>query len=823
VTSPDSSHWSRVRELLADARELAPEEREAWLLIATDDDSLRAEVHAMLHATEAAQSEGFLSAPAAEASAALFADDTDPYIGRRIGPWQLTSSLGEGGMGVVYRAERADVDFEQQAALKLVGRGLAPRALVERFRQERRILARLEHPGIARLLDGGVSEDGQPYFAMELVDGIPLTEYAETRQLDVRQRLRLVLDVCAAVAYAHRNLVVHRDLKPSNILVAETEDRQPVVRLLDFGIATVLEDDDDEAPFRTRTGTLMTPAYAAPEQVRGEPVTTATDVYALGVVLFELLAGERPYDLDSGTTPTVIERTVCETIPPPPSDRAPSARSAQLRGDLDTIVLKALEKEPARRYASAEALAADIERHLDGLPVSARRATVGYRVGSFVRRHPVGVGLATVAVAALLLGMAGTTWQARVASTERDRAQLETAKAEEIRDYVLDLFSAANPDSSQGREISVREALDLGAARVATELADQPVVRADIELTIAQLYRRLAVYDQAREHASSAIALREEHLGARHPETATARRELAALLVETGDYADSREAAQQAHEDHRVALGPDDPETLLSLNAVGMALSELGEWGEAETAFGELADRYRTSIDSVGLSEALMNLGSSQLRQQRFTEAEGPFRESMELRRALYGPVHSSTATVMNSLAISVARGREDLEESEALLVEALDIRRQLYGDQHPEVAQMLNSLARLYEEKGDLANAETTYDELLPMMQAVLGPEHPYTGLVLINYGNMLRQRGRPAEGETFVRQGHAIDRATHGPDHPLAAESEVRLAHILVALGRNAEAEPLLDHAIPILEEAYGEEASPVQGAYEVRDAMR
>ena len=822
MTPSDSSRWSRVRDLLADARELAPEEREAWLATATDDDALREEVLDMLRATEAAQSDGFLSAPAAETTAALFADDTDPYIGRRVGPWQLTSSLGEGGMGIVYRAERADVDFEQQAALKLVGRGLAPRALIERFRQERRILARLDHPGIARLLDGGLTEDGQPYFAMELVDGLPLTNYAETHPLDVRQRLRLMLDVCAAVAYAHRNLVVHRDLKPSNILVAETEDRQPVVRLLDFGIATVLEDDED-APFRTRTGTLMTPAYAAPEQVRGQPVTTATDVYALGVVLYELLAGGRPYDLDAGTTPTVIERTVCETVPPPPSDRAPAARAAHLRGDLDTIVLKALEKEPARRYASAEALAADIERHLDGLPVSARRATVGYRVGSFVRRHPVGVGLATIAVAALLLGMAGTTWQARVASAERDRAQLETAKAEEIRDYVLDLFSAANPDSAQGRDVTVREALDLGAARVATELADQPVVRADIELTIAQLYRRLAVYDPAREHASSAIALREEHLGAQHPETATARRELAALLIETGDYADSREAAQRAYEDHLSALGPDDPETLASLNAYGMALSELGEWNEAETAFTELAGSYRAVGDSAALSEALMNLGSSQLRQQRFVEAEGPFRESMELRRALYGTVHSSTATVMNSLAIAVSRGREDLDEGEALLVEALGIRRQLYGDQHPEVAQMLNSLARLYEEKGDLAKAEQTYDELLPMMQAVLGPEHPYTGLVLINYGNMLRQRGRAAEGETFVRQGHAIDRATHGPDHPLAAESEVRLAHILVALGRNAEAEPLLTHAIPILEEAYGPEATTVQGAYEVRDAMR
>ncbi|MEL6615847.1 MAG: tetratricopeptide repeat protein, partial [Bacteroidota bacterium] len=507
---------------------------------------------------------------------------------------------------------------------------------------------------------------------------------------------------------------------------------------------------------------------------------------------------------------------------PPPSQAAPSERAARIRGDLDTIVLKALENDPERRYASAQAFAEDVQRHLDGLPVSARRPTAGYRVRTFIRRHPVGVGLSALLAAALLLGMAGTTWQARVASGERDRAQTETAKAEATRDYVLGLFSAANPDSAQGRVVTVREALDLGAARVATDLADQPIVRADVELTIALLYRRLAVYDEAQTHAEAAIALRAEHLGARAPETASARRELATLLIETGDYAESRDAAQQAYDDHIAALGPTDPEALASLNVLGASLSELGEWTEAEGAFEELVARLRTARDSAELSEALLNLGSSRMRQQRFEDGEGPLRESLAIRQDLFGRVHSSTATTMNSLALAIARGRADMDEAEALLVDALDIRRQLYGREHPEVAQMLNNLARFYEENGDLATAEATYDELLPLMQATLGPEHPYTGLVLINYGNLLRQRGRPAEAESFVRQGHAIDRAVHGADHPLAAESETRLAHVMLALGRHGEAQRLLAHAIPILEAAYGKDAPAVQGAHEIRVAL-
>ena len=435
--TPD--RWQTVRALFDEGRGLDVEARAAWLEGLEAD--LRAAVAPLLEADDQIEAEadaptgGFLVVPAADRAPELFDGAEDAHVGRRVGPWRLEERIGEGGMGVVYRAARADADFRQEAALKVVGRGLAPRALLERFRQERRILAGLEHPGIARLLDGGLSEDGQPYFAMELVRGEPLTEYADRAGLGVEARVRLLAEVCDAVAYAHRNLVVHRDLKPSNVLVAASDTGHgahgaghgergapppasppaPRVKLLDFGIATVLEPDGG-ADLRTRTGALLTPAYAAPEQVRGGRVTTATDVYALGVLLFELLTGHRPSALEAGAAPTAVERAVCETPAPRPSGVAPAARRRALRGDLDTITLKALEKDPARRYASAEALATDLRRHLAGLPVEARRPTVGYRVASFVRRHPVAVGLASLAVLALVLGLAGTTWQARVAA-----------------------------------------------------------------------------------------------------------------------------------------------------------------------------------------------------------------------------------------------------------------------------------------------------------------------------------------------------------------------------------------------------------------------
>jgi serine/threonine protein kinase len=357
-----------------------------------------------------------LSRVADELTAAL--PDESPNIGRRIGPYRITRLLGAGGMGVVYLAERVG-DFSQQVALKLIRPGMASRAVVSRFRSERQILAVLEHPNIARLLDGGATEDGQPYLVMEYVDGVPITVHATDRALTLRDRLLLFRKICAAVHHAHQNLIVHRDIKPANILV--TADGAP--KLMDFGIAKLLGDAAaDEAAPATQTGwRAMTPEYASPEQVRGLPMTTATDVYSLGIVLYELLTEQRPYAFATDT-PSDVERIIVETEPRPPSAVAPPSLSRALAGDLDTIVLKALDKDASRRYDSVDRLSADVQRHLDGAPILARPQTFGYRASRFIRRHRLAVGAAALVFMSLVVGLGAAVWQQRIASRERQRA-----------------------------------------------------------------------------------------------------------------------------------------------------------------------------------------------------------------------------------------------------------------------------------------------------------------------------------------------------------------------------------------------------------------
>ncbi|WP_143536861.1 serine/threonine-protein kinase [Rubricoccus marinus] len=501
---------ARATALFLDTADLAPAAREAVLGQETDPDVL-ASVRALLAGHDAPS--GPLDEPAVtplrQRPGAPLAEAR--VIGREVGPWRITGRLGQGGMGAVYLAERADGHYEREVALKL----LAPDAdltsdwLALRLDAERRILARLEHPGIARLYDGGVTEDGLPYLAMERAHGLPITAFADARGLGVRERVALVAEVCDAVAYAHHRLVVHRDLKPSNILVASGEAGEDVqapasgargdpggedekpgtqnpalgtargtrVKLLDFGVASLLENGESDATQRR----ALTPAYAAPEQLRGETITTATDVYALGVVLYQLLTDQRPYGL-SGTTASEAERIVCEALPMRPSDAAPEARRKAIRGDLDTIVMRALEKEPERRYDGAAALGADLRRHLAGLPVEARPATASYRFGRYVRRHKT-LAAATLAVLLAVLGGAGLAlWQAAEASRARDRAEERFAIAQEAAQAMLyDVHDAIAglPGSTPARETIVERSLDY-LDRLASGAGDDPRLRLDL-------------------------------------------------------------------------------------------------------------------------------------------------------------------------------------------------------------------------------------------------------------------------------------------------------------------------------------------------------
>ncbi|MEM1127516.1 MAG: serine/threonine-protein kinase, partial [Bacteroidota bacterium] len=606
-----TDRWSQVRDLFEAALDRTPDTRQAFLDEAcANDPDLRREVDSLLHALDQAHDDDdFLADPALTTGAFAHPDrrpeapqdlrtgyrtGPEAFLGTRIGPYRLDRILGTGGMGAVFLAHRDQADFEQTVAIKLVRDPLASEHLLQRFRHERRLLARLTHPHIALLLGGGLTDDGLPheglpYLVMEYVDGVPLTDYVRHHALPLHERLALFEVICEAVQAAHQALIVHRDLKPSNILV--TQDG--TVKLLDFGIAKLLDETETESEGSdvpvTRTGArAMTPAYAAPEQVRGEAITTATDVYALGVLLYELLAGQRPYDL-RGQTPIEIDRLVCEQVPPLPSEVVVLGERSALVGDLDTIVAKALAKEPDRRYGTAAALGADLRRHRMGLPVEARPMTTGYRVSRFVRRHRVGVAAAAlVGVLVVTLGVVSAvfavTTARQAAEVERQAAEAsrQAAKAESVNDFMAEILRSASPDEA-GYSVTVVEALRRATAGIDSLAAAQPEVGISLYRAMGVTYSALGRYDTAAVLLNEGMALALSH----YPDSS--QKEIILLVGDLGEV-DARQGRQDdaiARNRQHLALtqtvyGEDTKELGVSLGNLGMALWQAGQYEEAK-------------------------------------------------------------------------------------------------------------------------------------------------------------------------------------------------------------------------------------------------
>src|SRR5262245_30703742 len=579
MTSDWMKDWPRVEEVLDEILELDPAARRARLeALGAREPELRALVERLLRADE--RSAGFLSAPPWESGDATVADepeagasDGDGVLPERIGPWRVVRMLGRGGMGVVLLADRDDGQFTQRVAIKcLTAMVRTPEARV-RFLHEREILGRLEHPHIARLLDGGVLSDGSPYFAMEYVAGEPITGYAGRRSLSVDERVRLFLAVCEAVEYAHGRLVVHRDIKPVNILVSDRGE----VKLLAFGIAKLLA---DEAP-ATATR-IMTPAYAAPEQVRGGAVTVATDVFLLGLVLYELLTGSRAHPDDG--TPYGWQRAVVETDPARPSGATTSpALARRLQGDLDAIILKALRKEPAERYRSVEALRADLEAWLGHLPVAARRGTTAYRLKKYARRDRWGVAAGLLVSATVVAGVAGVLAQSRVAAAERDRAQSAQQETLAINDFVVnELLLSTTPEKSLGRPLTVAEVLDNAARSADRAFPGQPGRSAAVRLTLARAYAALGRFADASTHA---VAAREQFTAAAGPdapETIRARILVADIAAENGHTDEAIAGLTEVVSTLSPRAAPGDLDLLAARSSLGRALGQGERWQEGE-------------------------------------------------------------------------------------------------------------------------------------------------------------------------------------------------------------------------------------------------
>jgi eukaryotic-like serine/threonine-protein kinase len=732
-----AARWRRIEVLLDAALDLPTDERDAFLDgegAGAGDAELRAQVRRLLDADR--RSGRFLERPAAALAASLLTGGggAPEAVPERIAGYRIVREAGHGGMGTVFLAERDDPELRQRVALKLVRGAVAARPLVRRFLEERRILASLDHPNIARLLDGGVTDDGVPWFAMEYVEGIPIDRYCAARELGVAARLHLFLGVCEAVQYAHRNLVVHRDLKPSNILVT----REGRVKLLDFGIARLLAGDDEgDAGELTRAGMRpMTPGYASPEQIRGEAVSTASDVYSLGVLLYALLAGRHPY-LGAARAPHEVARAVLEEAPAPPSAVAPGSARRRLRGDLDTIVATAMRKEPERRFATVETLAADVRRHLAGRPVSARPDTWRYRAGKFVGRHRAGVA-ATAAFAALLAGYGVSL------AVHADRIAREAARTEQVRDFLLSLFTHANPGVAQGREPTASELVELGARRVATELAGQPEIQAEMMTTLGQVYGTLGRYPEAREQLEAALAIRRRL----HPGPSEAVARTAQLLSDAlhfhGRTAEAEVLVREVLEMRRQLHGERDWR-------VGVVLTDLGDLLHTR---GELA------------------------------EAEAQLRAALRILVPARGEESSEVARARRDLG-NVLRDRGAHAEAEALYRQSIRAFEARLGPSEPMGALSRNELARLLAETGGHEEAERLLLENLALYRVLYPRGHPMLGTTMRNLGVLRLRQGRPEEAARALREALEIYAGSLTPESSLVPRAQRHLAAAELAVG--------------------------------------
>ncbi|MEO8878834.1 MAG: serine/threonine-protein kinase [Gemmatimonadaceae bacterium] len=743
MSEDGADHLRQLRALFDAVMDRPEGERREFLDQATGwDATLRREVDALISASEHT-----------DVSLEMFdfGSTVAPEAGQRLGAYEVVRLVGTGGMGAVYEATRADDQYRKRVAIKIVQGGLDSELTLGRFRRERQIHAGLEHPNIATLLDGGMTPAGQPFLVMEFVEGLPITTWCNRHELGVRERVALFRQVCGAVQHAHKNLVVHRDLKPGNILV--TEDG--TVKLLDFGIAKLLGDDasDDAMPL-TRGGVRpFTPEYASPEQVHGDTLSTSSDVYSLGVVLFELLAGRRPHLFPSRSLSDIEHALTTEPVPRPSAvatesaaresgERSENRLRRRLRGDLDQIVLMALRQEPARRYASVDALDADLRRYLTGLPIAAQRDWLGYRFRKFVRRNVAAVAASALVLLALVGGVIATSSQAK-------RARAEQVKAERVSDFLRGLLSSVRP-AMGGRDVPVSELLDAAARRTQTELAGQPDERAELETVIGESYQSLGRYDEAAPHLATALALREQMGGA-------------------------------ASEAAIVGLS----------NVAGLALAR-DELDRADSLFTRALalQRSRTSKPDSLVAVLLDNLGSVAHKRGQDSTGERLHREALTIRRQIVPPTDDMIGYSLNNVAVSLGdQGR--MAEAEPLHREAVAIFRRNHPGPDPTVADALNSLATALDLEGKNAAAESTYIETIAMRRQLVGPEHPDYAWTVFNYAMFEFDQHRYKEAMQLSREVLALRGKTIAENNPSIAASLQTVGRCLDQLGDTVGAE--------------------------------
>ena len=852
--NPD--RWMVVQDLVSGAVELPPKDRTAWLAAACEGDAaLFTQARHMLQAYDTLDY-GLESAvdEVATFSAVPF------QRGDRLGAYTLLDVLGQGGMGMVYRAERADHHFRQTVAIKVMRVAFGPAdSLVSRFRSERQILASLSHPNIARLLDGGVTEHGLPYLVMEYIEGVELLTYARRHRLSLSQRLTLLQQIASAVQYAHSNLIVHRDLKPGNILVTPSGE----VKLLDFGIAKLLEPRFEELTFveTQPADRMMTLEYASPEQVSGDRVTTATDVYGLGLLLFVLLTGQHPFRLAS-LSRAEAERLVCETAPMPPSavGIATDAPQGRISRDLDRIAQKALHKQPERRYASVADLLADLERYRQGFPVLARPDSYSYRTGRFLSRHPLAVSSAAV-FTVVIIGLSV------VLAIQGRRATHEAASANAVSDYLVGLFENAQPDSTQGRDTSARDLLDQGTRRLDADWQGEPLVKARLLNTLGSVYYQLGDFGRARDLLTQSRELYRRNAGAEAVEVADLDNSIGEAELDGGDYASSlrdysasvrlfekvrpdssaladamdglsgvlwklgRYPESEVYHRRSIALassvlGPHAPMTLVDKNNYAVLLLDMGRWREAEALHREvLAARIQQfGLQNSHTASSMCNLAIVLQEAGHFLEARELLEKSLQIRKALYPGGHANIGVSLHYLSLNdVATG--NLPAARAKAQEALRLALQFNGPASLDTARAQDHLGEVLLRVGDKAGARRVTQQALAIRQSAGASAVPELSQSLDHLGLIELAEKEEDMARGHIQQAFDMRLAFFGEASDRTAESELHLARVLLNQGMPSKAEAFYQRSLQTFTKLYGQQPHPLlaeaqQGLAEARN---
>jgi serine/threonine protein kinase len=822
----------RLKELLDQAMALAPQRRAQFLDDACASDfELRTELESLVSFGEALSSK-FLQSPLSgemdQAVRRIEARSTltgGQIFARR---YQLIRKLGEGGMGQVWLAQQLS-PVRRRIALKLIKAGMYDEAVVQRFQSERQSLAIMDHPAIAKVFDAGTTPQGQPYFVMEYVPGLPITEYCDQHALKIGDRLQLFIQACEGVQHAHQKAIIHRDLKPANILVIDI-DGKPVPRIIDFGLAKATKGNAADQTLLTRFGNLMgTPGYMSPEQLDPQirDIDTRTDVYSLGVILYVLLTGLQPFETKRRQQPALDEwlRQLREEEPPTPSNKLSadcesSATSAaargtdprqlvsQLRGDLDWITMKALERNRERRYATPSELAADLRRHLNHEPIMARPTSAAYRLRKYARRHAaaisVGAGLLVVLTAfSVLQGihLRETTRERDRASQERDRANQERDRATRIADFMTGMFKVPDPSETRGNSVTAREILDKASSDIDKGLAQDPEVQSQMMHEMASTYNNLGLHARAQTLAQRALDARMSLHGALDPKTLESMTQVGLIMHMQGHDIDAEPLERRALADERRLLGDDDPLTLDTEDDLGMVLQSLGHFAEAEKLARHVVDAAtrRFGPESALALTAMNHLGAILFYAGHSADAEKVLRPALEAERRVWGQDHPETMKALTTLAISIHH-QDRFAEAEPLYREILATSERVLGVDNRATAIAMANLADLLADEQHLPQATALYREAFATLSRMLGPDHPRTLICELNMTRILRSDGHLQEAEKMQRQVLATEIRAYGAQYPDVLLAQSELARTLFLERRYAAAEKLAREAFDI-----------------------